>query len=196
MRPIHWLPPLAWMGVIFLLSTDAGGAEHTRRLLLPLFRWLLPSATALQLDALHWLVRKAAHATEYAVLTFLWFRALAAGAGWSPGAAAWAALGTGLGWACLDEAHQALVRSRTASLGDIALDGAGALATALVARVGWRRVADTATAILLWVAVGGGAVLLVLDTAVGVSSPVLWITTPAAALVLALRRRSRPRPTP
>ncbi len=196
MRPIHWLPPLTWMGVILLLSTDAGSAEHTGRLLLPLFRWLLPSATALQLDALHWLVRKAAHATEYAVLTFLWFRALAAGAGWSPGAAAWAALGTGLGWACLDEAHQAFVRSRTASPGDVALDGAGALAAVLVARLGWRRAVDATTALLLWAAVGGGAVLLALDAAVGVSSPALWITTPAAALLLALRLRSRSRPRP
>ncbi|MGH7309342.1 MAG: VanZ family protein [Candidatus Rokuibacteriota bacterium] len=196
MRPIHWLPPLVWMGVILLFSSDAGSAEHTSRLLLPLFRWLLPSATPLQLDALHWLVRKAAHASEYAVLAFLWFRALAAGAGWSPGAAAWAVLGTGLGWACLDEAHQAFVRSRTASLGDIALDGAATLAAVLVARLGWRRAADTATAILLWVAVGGGTVLLAVDAAVGVSSPALWITTPAAALVLALRLRSRSRPTP
>lgn len=196
MRPIHWLPPLAWMGVIFLLSTDAGSAEHTSRMLLPLFRWLLPSATPLQLDALHGLVRKAAHVTEYAVLTFLWFRALAAGARWSPRAAAGAALATGLGWACLDEAHQILVLSRTASLGDIALDGLGTLAAVLVARVGWQRAADTATTVLLWGAVGGGTVLLALDTAVGVSSPALWITTPAAALVLALRRRARSRPTP
>ena len=196
MRPIHWLPPLAWMGVILILSTDAGSAEYTSRMLLPLLRWVLPSATSLQLDALHGLARKSAHVTEYAVLTFLWLRALTAGAGWSPRAAAWTALATGLGWACLDEAHQILVLSRTASLGDIALDGLGTLAAVLVARVGWQRAADTATTVLLWGAVGGGAVLLALDTAVGVSSPALWITTPAAALVLALRRRARSRPTP
>ncbi|HSF07345.1 MAG TPA: VanZ family protein [Methylomirabilota bacterium] len=196
MRPIHWLPPLAWMGVILLLSTEAGSAERTSRLLLPLFRWFLPSATALQLDALHGLVRKTAHVAEYAVLTFLWFRALRAGARWSPGAAAWVALATGLGWACLDEAHQIFVRSRTASPGDVVLDGVGTLAAVLVARVGWQRVADTTTAVLLWVALGGGAVLLALNTAVGVSSPGLWITTSAAALILALRRRARSRPTP
>ncbi|HEY7364816.1 MAG TPA: VanZ family protein [Methylomirabilota bacterium] len=196
MRPIHWLPPLAWMGVILLLSTEAGSAERTSRLLLPLFRWLLPSATTLQLDALHGLVRKAAHVSEYAVLTFLWFRALTAGARWSPRAAAWVALATGLGWACLDEAHQILVRGRTASPGDVVLDGAGALAALLVARVGWQRVADMTTAVLLWGALGGGAVLLVLDATVGLSSPALWITTPAAALVLALRRRARSRPRP
>jgi hypothetical protein len=76
------------------------------------------------------------------------------------------------------------------------LDGAGALAALLVARVGWQRVADMTTAVLLWGALGGGAVLLVLDATVGLSSPALWITTPAAALVLALRRRARSRPRP
>jgi len=198
MRPIHWLPPLAWMGVILILSTDAGSAEYSSRMLLPLLRWVLPSATPLQLEALHGLARKGAHVTEYAVLTFLWFRALAAGARWSPRAAAWTALATGLGWACLDEAHQTLVLSRTASLGDITLDGVGTLAAVLVARVGWRRAADATTTVLLWGAVAGGAALLALDTAVGASSTVLWVTTPAAAVVLALRRqwRVRPGPTP
>jgi len=198
MRPIHWLPPLAWMGVILILSTDAGSAEYTSRMLLPLLRWVLPSATSLQLDALHGLARKSAHVTEYAVLTFLWLRALTAGAGWSPRAAAWTALATGLGWACLDEAHQILVLSRTASLGDIALDGVGTLAAVLVARAGWQHAADATATVLLWAAVGGGAALLALDAAAGVSAAVLWVTTPAAAVVLAFRRRGKARsgPTP
>ncbi|MGH7311652.1 MAG: VanZ family protein [Candidatus Rokuibacteriota bacterium] len=198
MRPIHWLPPLAWMAVIVLLSTEVGSAEYTSRMLLPLLRWALPWATPLQLDALHGLARKGAHVTEYAVLTFLWFRALTAGARWSPRAAAWTALATGLGWACLDEAQQSLARTRTASLGDIALDGAGTLAAVLVARMGWRRAADVTTTVLLWAAVGGGAALLALDIAVGASSTVLWVTTPAAAVVLALRRQWQVRsgPTP
>jgi len=198
MRPIHWLPPLAWMGVILLLSTDAGSVESTSRILLPLLRWILPSATPLQIDALHGLARKAAHFMEYTILTFLWFRALAGGGRWSPGAASWTALGVGLAWACLDEAHQALVLSRTASLGDIALDGTGTLAAVLIARKGWERAADTITTVLLWVALGGGATLLALNAAVGATGTVLWVTTAAAAVVLALRhrRRARPGPTP
>ncbi len=196
MKLIHWLPPLAWMGVIVILSTDVGSHDHTGRFLLPLFRWLLPSATPLQLEALHGLIRKCAHITEYAILTFLWFRALAGGARWSPRVAGWTALAAGLAWACLDEAHQILVLSRTPSPGDVALDGVGAMAAVLVARAGWRHAAEATTSALLWVAVGGGAALLALDAAAGVSSTLLWVTTPAAAAMLVLRRLRRARSTP
>jgi VanZ family protein len=198
MKPIHWLPPLAWMGVIVVLSTDVGSYEHTGRFLLPLFQWLLPSATPLQLDAVHALTRKAAHITEYAILTFLWFRALAGGARWSSRVAGWTALAAGLAWACLDEAHQMFVLSRTPSAGDVALDGMGAMAAVLVARAGWQRAAEATTSVLLGVAVVGGAVLLALGAVGGVSSALLWVTTPAAGALLAFRyfKRARSVSTP
>src|SRR2546422_4864125 len=68
MRPAHWLPPVLWMGVIMLLSTDTGSAAHTGELLLPLLHWLLPWASPGDLAAIHGLVRKGAHLTEYAIL--------------------------------------------------------------------------------------------------------------------------------
>src|SRR2546426_8139720 len=67
MRPAHWLPPVLWMGVIMLLSTDTGSAAHTGELLLPLLHWLLPWASPGDLAAIHGLVRKGAHLTEYAI---------------------------------------------------------------------------------------------------------------------------------
>src|SRR5262245_11019587 len=196
MTLIHWLPPLVWMGVIVTLSTDIGSDEHTGRFLLPLFRWLLPSATPVQLEALHGLTRKAAHITEYAILTFLWFRALAAGAQWSSRVAGWVALAVGLAWACLDEFHQMFVLSRTPSPGDVALEGMGAMAAVLVARAGWRHAAEATTTALLWVALGGGAALIALDVAAGISSTLLWVTTPVAAALLVMRRLGRTRSTP
>src|SRR2546422_2320665 len=75
MRPAHWLPPVLWMGVIMLLSTDTGSAAHTGELLLPLLHWLLPWASPGDLAAIHGLVRKGAHLTEYAILAALWYRA-------------------------------------------------------------------------------------------------------------------------
>src|SRR3989442_3417362 len=75
MRPAHWLPPVLWMGVIMLLSTDTGSAAHTAELLLPLLDWLLPWASPGDLAAIHGLVRKGAHLTEYAILAALWYRA-------------------------------------------------------------------------------------------------------------------------
>jgi VanZ family protein len=181
------------MGVILVLSTDAASAEQTGRILLPLLRWMLPAATPAQIEAWHGLARKAAHVAEYAILTALWLRALAAGARWSPRAAAWAALAAGVGWACLDEAQQALARSRTPSLGDVVLDGAGAVAAVLVAGTGWPRAVEVTTTVLLWIAAGGGAALLALNAAAGAPSTMLWITTPAAAVLLALRHRWRRR---
>src|SRR5438477_176177 len=79
MRPAHWLPPVLWMGVIMLLSTDTGSAAHTGELLLPLLHWLLPWASPGDLAAIHGLVRKGAHLSEYAILAALWYRAFTRG---------------------------------------------------------------------------------------------------------------------
>lgn len=189
MAPIYWLPPVLWMGIIFGLSTDVGSAEHTASWLEPVFRAVLPGATPAVIEALHLLVRKTAHATEYAVLAALWFRAFARGRGWRPSAAAVTALGLSALWALLDEGHQTFVVSRGASLGDVFLDTTGAAAAMLVARFGWRPTARVVTTTLLWIALLGGTGVLVLNAVVGVPSGVLWITAPAAALLLALRRR-------
>lgn len=193
MRPLSWLPPVAWMAVIFLLSTDTGSAEHTGRFLLPLFRLVWPAASPEQLEALHGLTRKAAHLTEYGVLAALWFRALTTGGGWATSAAAWRALALSVGWAVLDEAHQALLPSRTASLSDAGIDTVGALVATLVAARGWRAVVDAAVTVLLWIAAVGGAATLVLNLTVGLPPGWLWLTTPLAAGALVYRRRVRDR---
>src|SRR6266581_2485460 len=70
------LPPLGWTALIAWFSTGGWSADATGSLLLPLLRWLLPEAAPEQLEAMHWLVRKAAHATEYGVLAVLWRSAL------------------------------------------------------------------------------------------------------------------------
>ncbi len=189
MTPLSWLPPLVWMGVIFVLSTDVGSAEHTRSWLEPLFRAMLPGATDAQIGAVHILVRKAAHVTEYAILAALWFRALARGRGWRAAAPGRTALGIAAAWALVDEGHQAFVISRGAGVGDVFLDTAGATAAVLVARLGWRAAARGATTVLLWIAALGGGAVLALNAAVGVPSGVLWVTAPAAVLLLALRLR-------
>ena len=67
------------MAVIVVLSSDAGSTEHTAHWIVPLLRLLAPHATPTQLDALHGLVRKAGHFTEYALLAALWYRAFVEG---------------------------------------------------------------------------------------------------------------------
>lgn len=191
MRPAHWLPPVAWMAVMFWISTDSGSREHTSRILLPLLRWLLPWATPEALDAAHLLLRKSAHVAEYAILAGLWFRALRRGLNLAPPAAAWSALLISAGWAALDEWHQAFVPSRTASVTDALLDSAAAAVAVWIAVRGWRAALDGATTALLWLAAVGGAAALAVNLWVGVPSGLLWMTPPAAVALLFARTRLR-----
>src|SRR3989442_7487259 len=188
-RFADWAPPVAWMGVMFWLSTDAGSAQQTSRLLMPVLTWLLPGATHLQLDALHVLTRKAAHVTEYAILAALWFRALVRGHAGSAPTVAWGALAISVAWAFADEAHQSFVISRTASLRDVAIDSAGVLAVVLVRRPGLPAAAGAGTARPLGTAAVGGVLPLVLNLSVGLPSGVLWVTGPAPPLPLLLAPR-------
>jgi len=178
------------MAVIMWFSTGDFSAEQTGSLLEPLLRWLLPGLTAPQIAAVHGLVRKSAHVTEYAVLAALWFVALTRERGLSTRRAAWLAFLVAVGWAFLDELHQATEPSRTPSAVDVAIDAAGALAAATIGRHGWGRALETAAIALLWVAAAGGAAVIAIDLASGVTPGVLWLTVPAAMVALVLRWRS------
>ena len=188
-----WLLPLAWMAAIMWFSTGDFSAEHTGSFLGPLLRWLAPWASAAQIAAVHGVVRKAAHLTEYAILAALWFTAFTRERRWSRRPAAWAALLISIGWAFLDELQQATEPSRTASAADVGYDAAGALLAMIVARVGWARATAAATTALLWVAAAGGAAALALDLATGVRPGVLWLTVPAATALLIWRLATRRR---
>jgi VanZ family protein len=193
MRPSHWAPPVLWMAVILALSTEAGGAPQTGRVLLPILATLLPGASPLQLEAIHGGLRKGAHVAEYAVLAALWFRALA-GAGWRRRPAGLAALALGTAWAIVDEAVQTRMSSRTGSPADVVLDTAGALAAVTAAVAGWRRCLDVLTDGLLLVAAVGGLLFLGVSVWLDLPSGWLGLTTPAALLAWILRRRGRRRP--
>ena len=189
----HWLPPVLWMAVTVWLSTDTASAEHTSQLLLPALRWLLPWATPGQLATVHRLLRKGAHLTEYAILAALWYRAFMRERNLSARAASWTAFAISLAWAALDEWHQSFLPSRTSSAVDVALDGAGAALALVVDWRAWRGMLDGATAILLWLAAVGGAAVIAMNAWTGVPSGTLWVTTPAAGLLLLARSRLRPR---
>jgi MYXO-CTERM domain-containing protein len=124
----YWLPPLCWMVVMGVLSTDTFAAEHTGGVLWQVLSGLAPQATYEHYTLLHILIRKAAHLTEYAVLACLLLRACRAGAAptwhWR-----WAILSFVLVaiYAGLDEYHQAFTQSRTGAVADSVLDMAGGL---------------------------------------------------------------------
>ena len=129
-----WLPVALWMALMFFGSTDLMSAEHTSRFLVPLLRWLDPTISPLAIAKVHLLVRKAAHVTEYAILSGLLFRALRgliADFWWR----ATLALVPALLFAPLDEFHQSFVPSRTSSLGDVLIDYSGAVVGILICRI-------------------------------------------------------------
>ena len=192
MRAAPWLPPLAWMGLILWLGSDSGNAERTGRLILPLLHWLFPAASPLQLDAMHAVLRKLGHITEYAVLAALWLRAFVATPGMGRARAAWRAWLIAVAWAGVDESLQSMVASRTGSAYDVAIDAVGALLATLIGHHGRPRVLDALTHTALWSAAVGGTVLIIVNVTTDVRSGVLWLTVPTAVLALVALRRVKP----
>jgi VanZ family protein len=188
-RLVTWVPALLWTALVLGFSSGDFSAENTGSLLAPLLIWLFPWITPSQIDAVHFLVRKAAHLTEYGILALLWFRALTRGVGLRVPSRAGLALAICVLTATLDETHQAMVPSRTSSAADVLLDSVGATIALVPACLGWRWVVGATTGALLWIAVIGGLLALALDLAVGAHGGVLWLTVPAAGALLVYRWR-------
>lgn len=121
-----WGPAAVWAAVIWTSSTRLFTDAQTSRFILPVLRWLLPGASPEILLLLHAGIRKFGHIAEYVVFSALLLRGLRGPrTGWR---LAWglAALGIAVGYAALDELHQAFVPGRGASLMDVGYDALGA----------------------------------------------------------------------
>jgi VanZ family protein len=105
-----WLPPLLLMAVIFALSAQ-------------------PDLNS-GLGLIDLIGRKLVHMSEYALLCFLWWRALRTVT--DPGRAIVIALAISVAYACTDELHQLSVRGRHGSPVDVGIDSIGAGLAALV----------------------------------------------------------------
>ena len=143
----YWLPVLLWLGLIFIGSTDLMSAEHTSRFLIPFLLWLKPDISAEALAQVHFVLRKLGHITEYAILAMLLWRALRRET--NPQIKAILRLRSGQTlflsvwilcaiFAATDEYHQSFVASRTAAIGDVLIDSAGAT-IGLVLCIAFRR---------------------------------------------------------
>lgn len=122
-----WIPPILWTAVIFAASTDSFSSANTGT-------WLADTIEAIlhhplppsQFEAIHFILRKTGHLTEYGILGALLFRALRGertgwSGRWSLAAVVFAAL-----VGASDEWHQSFVPSRTASPWDALIDTIGA----------------------------------------------------------------------
>ena len=128
----RYLPLIVWLAFISFASSDDFNASNTSRIIGPLILWLFPNTSPETLAVVHFITRKIAHFTEYAILGFLAARAFRT----SPHPAIkqrWFLICATLivVYALLDEYHQSFVPSRTPSIYDSMIDIAGGL-TALV----------------------------------------------------------------
>ncbi|MBI2528550.1 MAG: VanZ family protein [Candidatus Rokubacteria bacterium] len=184
-RALRLLAPLGWTMVIAWFSGVAGNSSVTRELTLPWIAALLPWAAPETLEALHVLVRKTGHVTEYGLLAFLW--------AWAVGS--WRApLALSVLTAFLDEAHQATTLEREGSVGDLLLDSTAAAAALWLLHQGPGAPLDTLARALLWIAAGGGTALLLVNLTAGAPGGWLWLSVPAAWIALALLRMRTRRP--
>lgn len=126
-------PLLLWLAFISFASTSEFSASNTSQIVRPILLWLFPNISEARLATIHFLTRKAAHFSEYAVLAFLARRAFITSAH-AFLRQYWFQLGLLLVviYALLDEFHQSFVPSRTASIYDSAIDIAGGLTVLLI----------------------------------------------------------------
>ena len=104
----RWAPVVAWAALIFAFSS-------------------IPSLST-GLGGWDYVLRKIAHATEFAILAALLVRALR-----SPG---WAVV-IAIGYAITDEIHQSFVPGRHGAPLDVAIDSVGVVVGALLASRRW-----------------------------------------------------------
>ena len=123
-------PLVLWAALIFVGSTDLLSGSHTSLFLVRPLHWLFPQAGDETLITFHFLLRKAGHFTEYAILALLAARAFRTStrdllrSRWF-----WVSLVLVIAYSLSDEFHQSFVPSRTASIYDSMIDSVGGLTT-------------------------------------------------------------------
>lgn len=118
----QYLPLVAWLAFIFFASSDSFNAGNTSRIIGPLVLWFFPHTSPETLATIHFITRKVAHFTEYAILGFLAARAFRTSSRWFLISAILIVV-----YALLDEYHQTFVPSRTPSIFDSFIDMAGGI---------------------------------------------------------------------
>ncbi len=124
----NWLPVVLWIGCIFSLSTGSFSAEKTSRIIEPLIRFFVPQITAHEIETVHFLIRKAAHMTEYCIASLLLFHSFRNTKQFQKHWR-WAfySVVIVICIATMDEFLQSFVASRTSSVVDVGIDIVGGM---------------------------------------------------------------------
>ena len=134
----RYLPLVVWLIFISYASSDSFSADNTSRIIGPLVLWLFPNTSPEAMATIHFITRKIAHFTEYAILGFLAARAFRTYNRWFLISAALVVV-----YALIDEYHQSFVPSRTASIFDGLIDMSGGLTALLIVLKRSRRFSRT-----------------------------------------------------
>src|ERR1044072_8113085 len=68
-------PLVIWLAFISIASSDGFSAGNTSRIISQIVLWLFPDTSPQRLETIHFLTRKLAHFSEYALLAILAARA-------------------------------------------------------------------------------------------------------------------------
>ena len=119
-------PLVAWACFVLFASSSNFSASNTSRIIRPLLLWLFPDISEESLVYAHFLVRKAAHFSEYAVLALLAARAFRTSQKPKLKELWWLASFALIACVALvDEYHQSFLPSRTGTIYDSLLDMTG-----------------------------------------------------------------------
>ena len=130
-------PLAAWACFVLFASSGSFSASNTSRIIRPLLLWLFPEISEASLAYVHFLVRKAAHFSEYALLALLAARAFRTSQKEKLRRRWWlAAFALVVCVALVDEYHQSFLPTRTGTIYDSLLDMTGG-ATALACAALW-----------------------------------------------------------
>jgi hypothetical protein len=122
------------MSLIFVGSADSKSDTHSFRLIEPLLHWLFPHMSQDHVEAIHHVIRKCGHLTEYGILGLLvscsgapsaslFVATGAPGAGARPSPPSWSSFST----PPTDEFHQIFVPTRTPLVSDVFIDTSDAI---------------------------------------------------------------------
>lgn len=126
---------LLWMVVIFLLSQQNGEVSgnlsssltyHLLSFVVPSFSKLSSATQMSMLETCHFIIRKLAHMSEYALLWMLWFQYFKS-SGKNVKQCFLYALLICFVYSCSDEWHQSFIPDRGPSFRDVLIDSSGAL---------------------------------------------------------------------
>lgn len=123
----YWLPPILWMIFFFPVLNRFLGSPAIYRALFNVFKMFSLDISAAAIEVPYIVIRKSIHFVEYAILTFLMFRALR-GESTKKWEIKWAVYSGAItiGYGFLDEFLQTFVPTRNGSIIDSVINSAGA----------------------------------------------------------------------